>query len=105
MPQNSTALDFCFSLHTDLGSHCIGAKVNHKLVPLSHKLESGDRVEILTSKSQRITTFIGSVCYNNSQSKAKIAAILKKEQKNFQKRANILHDFLLEEELPGGWVK
>ena len=39
MPQNSTALDFAFSLHTDIGSHCIGAKVNHKLVPLSHKLD------------------------------------------------------------------
>ena len=54
MPQNSTALDFAFSLHTDIGSHCIGAKVNHKLVPLSHKLQSGDQVEILTSKSQRV---------------------------------------------------
>ena len=46
MPQNSTALDFAFSLHTDIGSHCIGAKVNHKLVPLSHKLQSGDQVEV-----------------------------------------------------------
>ncbi|MCD8309961.1 MAG: RelA/SpoT family protein, partial [Prevotellaceae bacterium] len=42
MPQNATVLDFAFSLHTDIGSHCIGAKVNHKLVPLSHKLQSGD---------------------------------------------------------------
>ena len=54
MPQNCTALDFAFSIHTFLGSHCIGAKVNHKLVPLSHKLQSGDQVEILTSKSQRV---------------------------------------------------
>ena len=44
MPQNCTALDFAFSIHTFLGSHCIGAKVNHKLVPLSHKLQSGDQV-------------------------------------------------------------
>ena len=51
MPAGCTALDFAFSIHTFLGSHCIGAKVNHKLVPLSHKLESGDQVEILTSKS------------------------------------------------------
>ena len=54
MPQNCTALDFAFSIHTFLGSHCIGAKVNHKLVPLSHKLQSGDQVEILTSKSQKV---------------------------------------------------
>lgn len=48
----STALDFAFDLHSDLGMHCIGAKVNHKLVPLSYKLHSGDQVEILTSKKQ-----------------------------------------------------
>ena len=49
MPANCTALDFAFTIHTFLGSHCIGAKVNHKLVPMSHKLKSGDQVEILTS--------------------------------------------------------
>ena len=54
MPAGCTALDFAFSIHTFLGSHCIGAKVNHKLVPLSHKLDSGDQVEILTSKSQHV---------------------------------------------------
>lgn len=97
MPQNSTALDFAFSLHTDLGSHCIGAKVNHKLVPLSHKLESGDQVEILTSKSQRVQPS-WEVFATTAKAKAKIAAILKKEQKNFQKEGErILHDFLLEE--------
>ena len=54
MPAGCTALDFAFQIHTFLGSHCIGAKVNHKLVPLSHKLSSGDQVEILTSKAQRV---------------------------------------------------
>ena len=54
MPAGSTALDLAFLLHTELGVHCIGAKVNHKLVPLSHKLDSGDQVEILTSNSQRV---------------------------------------------------
>jgi GTP pyrophosphokinase len=48
----STALDFAFDLHSDLGFHCIGAKVNHRLVPMSHVLKSGDLVEILTSKTQ-----------------------------------------------------
>lgn len=53
IPQGATALDFAFLLHTDLGYKCIGAKVNHKLVPLSHVLESGDQVEILTAKMQK----------------------------------------------------
>ena len=54
MPAGCTVLDFAFLIHTFLGTHCIGAKVNHKLVPLSHKLQSGDQVEILTSKSQHV---------------------------------------------------
>ena len=53
MPQGATALDFAFQLHTDLGLSCIGAKVNHKLVPLSQELKSGDQVEVITSKKQQ----------------------------------------------------
>jgi GTP pyrophosphokinase len=52
MPQGSTALDFAFLLHSEIGEHCIGAKVNHTLVPLSYQLKGGDQVEILTSNSQ-----------------------------------------------------
>jgi GTP pyrophosphokinase len=52
MPAGSTALDFAFLLHSELGEHCIGAKVNHSLVPLSYRLKGGDQVEILTSNSQ-----------------------------------------------------
>ncbi len=52
MPQGSTALDFAFLLHSELGEHCIGAKVNHALVPLSYQLKGGDQVEVLTSNSQ-----------------------------------------------------
>ncbi len=54
MPANATALDFAFSIHSFLGTHCIGAKVNHKLVPLMHHLKSGDQVEILTSRNQQV---------------------------------------------------
>ena len=50
--KGATALDFAFMLHSDIGFHCIGAKVNHNLVPLSYRLQSGDQVEILTSKKQ-----------------------------------------------------
>jgi GTP pyrophosphokinase len=53
LPVGSTALDFAFSIHTAIGSKCIGAKVNHKLVPISHKLRSGDQIEIITSNKQK----------------------------------------------------
>ena len=99
MPQNSTALDFAFSLHTDICSHCIGAKVNHKLVPLSHKLQSGDQVEILTSKSQRVQPQ-WEVFATTARARAKIAAILRKERKANQKIGEeILNEFLKKEEI------
>ena len=53
LPVNSTALDFAFAIHSAIGSKCIGAKVNHKLVPISHVLRSGDQIEIITSNKQR----------------------------------------------------
>lgn len=99
MPQNATALDFAFSLHTDIGSHCIGAKVNHKLVPLSHKLQSGDQVEILTSKSQRVQPQWEAFA-TTAKARAKIASILRKERKTFQKEGEeILNEFLKKEEV------
>jgi len=53
LPKGGTALDFAFDIHTDIGYKCIGAKVNFKLVPLSHQLKSGDQVEIITSEKQQ----------------------------------------------------
>ena len=85
MPAGCTALDFAFSIHTFLGSHCIGAKVNHKLVPLSHKLNSGDQVEILTSKSQHVQpAWIDFV--STAKAKGKIQAILRRLGREVQKR-------------------
>jgi GTP pyrophosphokinase len=55
LPVNSSALDFAFYIHTAIGSKCIGAKVNHKLVPISHTLRSGDQIEIITSSKQKPT--------------------------------------------------
>ena len=84
MPAGCTALDFAFQIHTFLGSHCIGAKVNHKLVPLSHKLQSGDQVEILTSMSQHVNpSWINFV--STAKAKAKIQAILRRESRELQK--------------------
>jgi guanosine-3',5'-bis(diphosphate) 3'-pyrophosphohydrolase len=53
LPKGATALDFAFDIHTELGMHCIGAKVNYRLVPLSHQLDSGDQVEVITSSKQK----------------------------------------------------
>jgi GTP pyrophosphokinase len=89
MPMGSTALDFAFTIHTFLGSHCIGAKVNHKLVPLSHKLKSGDQVEILTSKSQHVQpAWVGYV--SSAKAKGKIQSILRRDNREKQKKGEEL---------------
>ena len=95
LPAGCTALDFAFQIHTFLGSHCIGAKVNHKLVPLSHKLNSGDQVEILTSKAQHVQpSWINFV--STAKAKAKIQAILRRDDRETQKAG---------EELLKAWLK
>ena len=53
LPQSSTALDFAFEIHTEVGAKCLGAKVNGKLVPLSYEVKNGDQIEILTSNKQK----------------------------------------------------
>ena len=83
MPQNSSALDFAFSLHTDIGFHCIGAKVNHKLVPLSHKLQSGDQVEILTSQQVRVEPFWENLA-TTAKAKSEIASFLRRKKRENQ---------------------
>ncbi len=99
LPAGCTALDFAFQIHTFLGSHCIGAKVNHKLVPLSHKLQSGDQVEVLTSKSQHVqASWINFV--STAKAKGKIEAILRRENREVQKKGEqILTDWLKEHDL------
>src|SRR6478736_8950062 len=80
LPVNSTSLDFAFSIHSAIGVKTIGAKVNHKLVPLSHKLRSGDQVEIITSNKQKPSEdWIGFVV--TAKAKSKIKDALKEEKK------------------------
>lgn len=80
LPIGATALDFAFSVHSAVGSKCIGAKVNHKLVPISHKLRSGDQIEIITSNKQKPTEdWLNYVI--TSKAKAKIKDALKEEKR------------------------
>ncbi|WP_102407148.1 RelA/SpoT family protein [Parabacteroides bouchesdurhonensis] len=84
LPQGATALDFAYALHSDIGNHCIGAKVNHRLVPLSHPLASGDQVEILTSRSQEPQVeWLNFV--TTAKARAKIDAVLKRVRKDAAK--------------------
>jgi guanosine-3',5'-bis(diphosphate) 3'-pyrophosphohydrolase len=80
LPLNATALDFAFEIHTDVGASCIGAKVNHKLVPLSYKLQNGDQVEIITSGKQTPKEdWLNFVV--TAKAKAKIKSALKEEKR------------------------
>jgi GTP pyrophosphokinase len=80
LPVGSTSLDFAFSIHSAIGVQCIGAKVNHKLVPLSHKLRSGDQVEIITSSKQKPNEdWLGIVV--TAKAKSKIKDALKEEKR------------------------
>ena len=80
LPVNATALDFAFEIHTDIGASCIGAKVNHKLVPLAHKLQNGDQVEIITSSKQTPKEDWLSFVVT-AKAKSKIKSALKEEKR------------------------
>ena len=89
LPQNATVLDFAFSLHSDVGRWCIGAKVNHKLVPITHVLQSGDQVEILQSKSQKPEKeWLNYVTTGTAHTKIK--AYLRKQRRSFIKKGEVL---------------
>ena len=80
LPKGATALDFAFHIHTQVGSRCMGAKVNSKLVPLSHGLISGDQIEIITSKNQSPKEDWLNYA-NTARAKQKIKSSLKEEKK------------------------
>ena len=94
MPQGATVLDFAFAIHSFLGSHCMGAKVNHKLMPLSYQLKSGDQIEILTTEKQHVSPdWLNFV--TTGKAKGKIQAILRRENREKQNRGEeMLRHFL-----------
>ena len=85
LPKGSTCLDFAFNIHTFIGSHCIGAKVNHKLVPPSHVLDNGDQVEIITSSAQHINPDWINYA-TTAKAKSKIMVVLRRQNTEWQKQ-------------------
>ena len=85
MPVGSTALDFAFAVHTFVGTHCIGAKVNHTLMPINYVLRGGDQVEILTSKEPQVQReWLKFATTGKAQNK--IQAILRRQDREMQKQ-------------------
>jgi guanosine-3',5'-bis(diphosphate) 3'-pyrophosphohydrolase len=81
LPKDSTALDFAYEIHTEIGNKAIGAKVNHRLLPLNHRLNSGDQIEILTSDNQKVLPeWFNSVI--TAKAKSAIKAAIKADSKN-----------------------
>lgn len=96
LPKNSTTLDFAYEIHSEIGNKAIGAKVNHKLVPLNHILRSGDQVEIITSNKQKIQKeWLSHV--KTAKAKTSITDAIKAETKDrIQKGKSILETKLKE---------
>ena len=100
LPVNSTVLDMAFELHSEIGMHCIAGKVNHKLVPLSHRLSSGDQVEVLTSQSQtpkpEWINFLAT-----AKAKTRLRQLLRKEIAPFVEKGRTIYlNFLAANNIP-----
>ena len=80
LPSGATVLDMAFAIHTQLGLQCIAGKINHRLVPMSHTLGSGDQVEIITSESQKPTAEWLSYC-RTAKAKSRIRTVLRRAEK------------------------
>ncbi|ULB35904.1 MULTISPECIES: RelA/SpoT family protein [Proteiniphilum] len=97
LPQGATALDFAYTIHTRIGDHCLGAKVNHTLAPLSQKLRSGDQIEILTSQSvnpqPEWLNFV-----TTAKARTKIEASLRRQRRRIVEKGQNMLDELFDHE-------
>ena len=97
LPQGATALDFAYSIHTRIGDHCLGAKINHTLVPLSQKLSSGDQIEILTSQSvhpqPEWLNFV-----STAKARTKIEASIRRQRRRIAEKGKNMLDELFDNE-------
>lgn len=97
LPKGATVLDLAFAIHTELGMHCIAGKINHRLVPLSYELSSGDQVEIITSDSQSPQMEWLQYC-RTAKAQSNIRSIMRKDQRVLIERGQKLFaDFMSKE--------
>ena len=97
LPAGATVLDLAFAIHSELGTHCMAGKINHKLVPLSHPLESGDQIEIITSESQTPQIEWLDFC-KTAKAKNRLRSILRKDRRQLEKRGAVIYREMLEKE-------
>ena len=97
LPMGATVLDLAFSIHSQLGLHCVAGKINHRLVPLSHQLGSGDQVEIITSDSQLPQPEWLEYCHT-AKAQNRIRAVLRKDRQLMRKRGEEIFNDLMAKE-------
>ncbi len=96
LPKNSTVLDVAYNVHSELGSHCIAGKVNHRLVPISYELQSGDQVEVLTSDTQKPSPeWLNFII--TAKAKTRLEAALRRERKKVVEKGEDIIKKALEE--------
>ncbi len=93
-PEGSTPLDFAYSIHSDVGNHCVGARINGRMVPLKHQMQNGDTIEIVTSNTQQPSKDWLKICVTN-RAKSRIRVFVKEEQR---KRSLLLGKELMDRE-------
>lgn len=99
LPAGSSVLDLAFAIHTELGTHCMAGKISHRLVPLSHVLESGDQVEVITSNSQKPQKEWLQYCHS-AKAQNRLRAILRKDRRTqVEKGKQIFTEFLKKQDV------
>lgn len=97
LPSEATVLDMAFAIHSEVGIHCVAGKINHRLVPLAYKLESGDQVEIITSDSQTPQPEWLQFCHT-ARAQSRIRTLLRKDRKKMIARGEAIFHQLMDKE-------